>query len=534
MACSITSSFSEINVTFSPTSGTKYIYNEKGDHIEDSIKIDIDDCQATVQNEHYIMIALGVENNIFTDKVNAYSINDYNTISNESNKHCRIEGKYINKSNVDIAYLNQRLLDRRKLLNKCSVLKVTDESEEGLEIPEKQNGCIVKKIDKNTAIFEGFFCFIKPHSKSKLSLEYKIKNECLQKGYMEKNKIIPQDLFALLDFYAAGDASGQSPQLNFLKDFKLRMSASADGIIKTEKTVLEEDPKYPVQWKVNDIDLGKLSIEKVGSDLVKVKSQIYAKNICEKQCAGKLCSSACNYTQPLAGEYTLSKINKKGKKEFISLWYDGGVIPSNWAGIINGLGNKLKSNLLEVGSTYEIEVKLEDQDYYYTMFKNRIGSRLKLMHKTIPEIKRDTGVIQKLQQFNKIIDLDNLPSYPVYDYVKFKGNNHIGVMNTVNSINRTFKDFLWPPYLESYCIGETCAQNQKHELTLRLKFKITKEAFNYEIEYLDYNKITNFNNNKKIKKYEPPFVSCSKPGTDPTDNDDNGDWDDDDLGDIDF
>lgn len=531
-ACKLSSNSKELNITFSPFQNSKFIYNEKGNELKDGIKFDITDCTTPAANNEYLMISLGIENNMFDDSVQSFSINDINTINSKNTKYCRIENKYNDNSSISVDFLHKRLLNRRELFTKCTELKITDHSEKGLNIPEKQNGCIVNKIDEQTAIFEGYFCFTKPHIDSRLELKLSVKDKCLDKEFYKEQSMELQDVLATLDFYISGDDSGNSPKLKFIKDYKIKLTTTAEGIIDSEKTVLINDPKWPTEWHVSDTQMGKIKVSGHGNELIKIDSSIFINNTCKKTCINGLCSSPCSYNQPIVGEYQLHEINKDGKKEFISLWYDGGITPSNWSGLINGAGHLLPKSTLKDKTVYELEINLEDQEYYYLMFKNSITSRLKLNNKTIPKINREASILKSLDEFNSIEVLDSLPVFPVFDYLRFTGNTHVAVKNSVNSISRVFKDFLWPPHIQKYCHNKKCINTRDHNLTLKLQFKVIKEEDKYKLQYLTYKKISNVQGNKIIKDYEPPFSTCMKQGTDPNDDDD---WDDnDDIGDINF
>ncbi|MFG1483024.1 hypothetical protein ABMA79_05440 [Halobacteriovorax sp. HFRX-2_2] len=532
-ACKVNSLNKELNITFSPFQSSKFIYNEKGSELKDGIKFDITDCATTVANDEYLMISLGVENNMFDDSVQTFSINDMNTINSKNTKYCRIEDKYNDNLSVSVDFLHKRLLNRRELISKCTELRITDHSKKGLNISLKQNGCIVNKINNQTAIFEGYFCFAKPHDDSKFVLDFSVKDECLKEEFYRERKIELQDVLATLDFYTSGDDSGSSPKLRFVEDYKLRFTATAEGIIKSEKTVLENDPKWPIEWHVNNIEMGKIKVSGHGNESIKLDSSVFINNTCQKTCVNGLCSSPCSYTQPVVGEYLLSEVKKDGEREFISLWYDGGITPSNWSGLLNGAGHLLPKSTFKDDAVYELEINLEDQEFYYLMFKNSITSRLKLNNKTIPQIDREAGALRSLNEFNSIELLQSLPEFPVFDYLRFTGNTHIAVKNSVNSISRVFKDFLWPPYIQRYCHNEKCIKTKDHQLTLKVQFKVSKNENKFKVEYLTYNKLSNVQGNKLIEAYEPPFSTCMKPGTDPNDDDD--DWDDNgDIGDIDF
>lgn len=529
LACLSVTAPKNLNISISPLSKSLFVYDENGVAKESMPEINAVDCLATAKNKHYTMFTVGIENYILTDQFLTYSIND--RITYGSKDFCRIENLDDTQGTLKDDR-EQRLLKRRRVMNRCLTFEVKDRSKTGIEFPESQPGCRVERVDENTARFEGYFCFFKPKMDSALSLTPVISPKCLTNEFYKENQFELQDILASIGVYISGDATGRSSVLQYINDVKLRLNQSPENIIPVNKTVNPNAPKFPTNWRVKDINLGKIQIQQSKDTNLFLGVPLFVRNSCEKSCNDGLCSSSCNYTQPVTAEFVLSEIEeKRNKKHYITSWFDGGVSPANWTGLITGIGTNITSSYIQEGKMYELEALLDDQEYNFMMFKGRIKSRLTLRPITIPRIRREGKSLSALNPFAKIETLKTLPTFPVFDTIRFTGNSHVGVKNTVNSISRVFEDPIWPPYFNNYCADNTCVLMKEHKLRLKLKFKVVKNKDTEKLEAADisYEKISNIEDNKVVNKYEAPYFTCTPPGQDPTD-----DNDDDDFGDIDF
>lgn len=530
-ACLSSSAPEGINLSLSLTNKKVMIFTDEGETLDTMPSIVAGACSESAKKDQYLMFAIGIENFILSDELLSFSIND--TLSYDSKDKCRIENlKEIKGTTKDDR--NKRLQHRRHLVNHCISFDVRDDSETGLELPkEGQPGCSLTRVDENTANFYGFFCFFKPKIDSKFTITPKVAPKCLEENFYKENKFELQDILGTLEMYAAGDATGRSSKLEFLKDVKFRLSMNPDGVIATNKSRFSDVPKWPVNWKVRDIKAGKINIVPNSAEILKLNVPIFVNNQCEeKTCTDGLCTSSCEYTQPVASELTLFDITNPKKEEYIKSWFDGGIAPAKWAGMINGTGIDLSTSSLEDGHKYKIEIAMDDQEFNYMMYKGQIESRLTLNPSTIPNLTREGTKFAALNPFNEIQVFKELPKFPVFDMIKFSGSNHVGVKNTVNSISRVFKNTVWPPYFDNYCSEGRCVLKKNHKLRLSLTFKLKiDEKKKYIIEDITYEKSSsNTDTTIAINDYKAPYFTCDNPNSDPDDDD----WDDDDFGDIDF
>lgn len=519
-----------INVSLSLIDKKAMIFDEEGIFQDEMPSLLASSCQKAASQRKFMMFAIGIENFILSDEFLSFSIND--TLTFGSKDQCRIEN--VEKINgLKKEDRNKRLQRRRYLINHCVSFDVEDKSKTGLELPvEGQPGCKLNRIDKNRANFFGFFCFFKPKPDSQFKITPKIAQKCLEKDFYKENKFALQDIMGTLELYAAGDATGRSAKLEFLEDIKFRISQNPDPIIPTNESRYDDIPKWPTQWKIKNTTVGKININKISDELITIKAPILVNNQCEEsKCLNGVCTSSCDYSQPVASEFALFDITNPKKKEYIKSWFDGGIAPADWIGMISGLGISLNKNSLAKNRRYRLEIDMNDIDYNYMMFKGQIESRLLLNPNTIPNIAREGQTIGSINPIGDIQRYNSLPSFPVFDTIRFTGENHVGVKNSVNSISRVFKNTVWPPYFTDYCENGQCILKKDHRLLFAIEFTIDIDKNDkYIIENVSYKKSSNHNNQTTIQNFKGPYFTCEPPGSD---QDDDG-WDDDDFGDIDF
>ncbi|MEH0861864.1 hypothetical protein [Halobacteriovorax sp. DPLXC-1] len=527
-ACEYISAPSNINVSVSHENKQTIFYNNEFIS-ENNPTIKATNCHRLVTKKKYLMISLGLENFLLTDQFMSYSINDL--ITYNSNDYCKIENSPIQKDTTK-SYRHERLKQRRKVLNKCISIKITDKSEKGLDIPLRQPGCAVKKIDKNTASIYGYYCFVKPHIDSSISYEVNVNKQCENDNYYKSQKMYQSDILGLVQIYSTGDASGTSGDLESLKSIKFRYSTNPNSnLINTTINDRYKDPRIPVwpsTWSVNNLNLSKPIFNSYINNTANLFVPIFASNQCKRTCNDGLCTSPCDYTQPLAAEFVLYELLEDGKKEYLSSWYDGGIIPAQWTGLVTGTGKNLSKKFFSERRKYQIKANFNDQEFNYLMYKGKIKNILKLRPTSIPDMPQNGGSLPDIPSFGKATSYQPLPDYPEFKEINFTGGNHTTVMSTINSISYFFNSYIWPPYVNDYCFENSCVLKKNHDYNITLNFEIKYDE-NEDIEVTNLKQtVSRGQSVNVINNYIPPAVDCTNP------NDDYNDDDDDDLGDIDF
>lgn len=512
-----------VNVAIDVDEKKHFFYNDIR-MLFDRPLISLNECKEGAQADKYLMFAIGLENYILSDEFLTYSFND--------NMSGVGEGCNLLNSRLKVVQTpddrRKRLKRSRKFLNQCLKFQVTDFSNGGLEFPEKQPGCEIEKISNNAANFKGSFCFFKPKLDSSFILSVDIDPNCVDKKFFSQNNIELQDILGLVSLYLSGDSSGNSPDLTSLKQIEFRASVNPlKGIIPASHDYGESRPTWPTTWNSSELYFGKPKLNTNASMTDELRFPILASNICPKKCVNDICTSSCNYSQPIVGEFDLYEINGK-KKELLYSWFDGGIAPQNWQGFLQGIGVTLPKGYVQAGREYIVTADFSDQELNYLHFKGRIDKQISFLYNHIQELNRGGRRIHRIHNLGKVTSISKLPQIGSIDGIYFSGNGFTGVDDALGSVKHVFKSSYWPPYFNKVCHGIKCLNQSAHENKIALKFKISKDGKKHIVEAPVFQRKSNLLGNLKLNNYIFPSLSCGL-----LDDDEDDDFDDD-LGDFDF
>jgi len=519
LACTSVVAPSSLNMAIDQENKAFYFYNEVR-MLWDRPDISLESCAKTAASDKYLMIAVALENFVLSDEFLTYSINDKISGAGEE---CSIKNNlYSDVQNSSDR--RARLIEKRRFVNSCLQFSVTDFSEAGIDVKDSQPGCKITRVSKNSVNFEGPFCFIKPRIDSSIALTVDVKKECLDQEIFKNRDLVIQDVLGVLSLYTAGDDSGYSPDLTSLKQVNLRFSVNApESLILTNSDTGEAKPLWPTQWYASDVYLSKPQIKSLTNTADTLKFPIVVNNRCERVCKGDLCTSSCDYSQPVIGEFSLYTFNKKGKKEYLTSWFDGGVAPANWQGVLSGVGVTISKTILEFGQKYLLEVDLSDQELNYFSFKGRIEKELR-MNNVIGDMNHGGTVIRDIPMINTIEELNNLPTIKNIEGIYFNGNGFNGVQEALRSIELTFKNSFWPPYFSDVCNGVTgkCLKQSNAKNSLFLEFTLEGDTKSPVFSNVKFSRRSNIVPEKSLPNYQFPVVDC---GGDAIPDIDMGDFD---------
>lgn len=518
-ACQTVSAPANLNYAIDPANKTAYYYNETR-MIWDRPDINFENCLKTAAADKYIMIAVALENFVLSDDFLTYSINDRITSVGEQ---CKIVNNKF--SNVqESSDRRERLNTKRRFVNSCLVFDLTDFSESGIDVKDNQPGCKITRVSKNAVNFEGPFCFIKPKPDSAIALGVSVKPECLNNEIYKERELILQDVLGVLSFYTAGDDSGFSSDLTSLKQVNFRISTNAPtSLIPTNVENGDAKPTWPTQWFASDVYLGKPSIITSKTLTDELKFPLLVDNRCERVCKDNVCTSSCDYSQPVVGEFSLSTLNKKGKKEILASWFDGGIAPAQWQGLLGGVGVSLKKNLLEFNKRYFLEVELADQELNYLSLKGRIEKQIR-MNNNIGAMNHGGTAIREIPMINTIEELNNLPTIRDIVGIYFSGNGFTGVQEALKSIELTFKNSFWPPFYDDVCNKDgRCIKQSNAKNYLTLEFDLVGSLEKPEFRNVKFSRNSNIVSVKPLQAYDFPRIDCGFDDT--TDSTDVPDFD---------
>lgn len=503
LACSSVEAPLSLNMAISLEQKDALYYTDKR-YLHEKPSVSLDNCLETSRADKYLMFAIGLENFILSDDTLTYSINDRISGAGES---CRIENNYFSKVQ-NSEQRRQRLLEKRRFINSCLVFNVTDFSKAGIIAKEEQPGCKVTRLSDYSIDFEGPFCFIKPSADSLISFNVNIKKECLDKDIYKKRELILQDVLGLLSLYIAGDDSGFSSDLTNLKQTKLRVSVNPiDKLMLNNAYVGEKKPVWPTVWTMPEVYFAKPEIDLSSNEYDLIRFPLLVNNICERACADGLCSGPCDYSQPIVAEYNLYEVRGE-KEELLKTWYDGGITPAQWQGIIHGVGTRISKNLLTENQLYKLQINLDDIELNYLSFKGQIERMLR-MNNTIGPMNRSGSAIRTIPTINNVGTINDLPTIRPINGIYFDGNGFTAIKEALRSLELVYRNSFWPPFFDETCINGRCMGQKNLRNKANLYFRLKKEENEYSLLNVSFNHESNLFVGKNISNYNFSKSSCA-------------------------
>ncbi len=496
-----------INMAIDLTQKTTTYYNNLKLYREKP-KIAVQQCLETVKNKKFLMIGIGVENNILSTQYSRYSLNDTNSAAGDT---CQLlNTPYATETPAE---RNKVLFAKRNFINKCIIFQAIDLSEAGITFPKKQPGCQITRISKNSINFRGEVCFIKPHIDSDIGINVEVDPRCYNPQFLKENNIQLQDVLGQIGVYIAGDASGRSVDLKALSQTIFRFSINPiASLIAVSENYSGEQPVWPTEWQGGEVHLGQLEIDGSLPKSDHLDLPLVVKNQCPRVCNEQLCTSNCNYSLPVVAEFTLYELMPNGKKEYLRSWFDGGVAPQRWQGVVYGIGIELNKNVLEQGHTYQIEATISEPDYNFTMFDGRLEKLIQLQNNHIDEIHRSGDSINEIPIINNIEELDRLPSLPEYSGIHFDGGLNQYIKRAIANMESYLRNVFWPPIYTKMCTSnQECVTTSANTIYLSYTFELGELQKNkkYQIKNLTYERHTPWGEAIVTDDYQAPTVKCA-------------------------
>jgi hypothetical protein len=440
----------------------------------------IDRCKLTAAKRRFVMLALGVENLILHNRNSTYSISD-----RDRDHQCRIENSDL-KSQFTHKEQFAELKLKREFLNKCVVVKVTDFGPKGLHYPEDQVGCKIQRISDNAANFTGGYCYFKPDFNSNISVELETNPDCLSVEGLKAKKITAKDFNAVLNVYTSDASNGENNDLVAIGGGDVRFSVNPVAeVVKPADDFGVTRPVFPANYTFNEIHLGKPEVAS-RRKYVQFKFPFVVDTRCERKCSGGLCSSPCDYAQPVVGEHIL-EVFEDGKWEYVNSWYDGAVAPGQWQGILYGMGKRIQKNALLDNAKYRVKITFREPNLDFKYFDGDVTRSLYLNNNNIGGLS-SRGRIGLIPLIHNIPGGDDIPLITPIAELDFNGS-----LDGVERSLRTFQSYLnnkfWPPLYEDVCNASgTCIENGKKFLELGINFVLTKEGNNYQMKDVHFSR----------------------------------------------
>ncbi|MCR9205165.1 MAG: hypothetical protein NXH75_11335, partial [Halobacteriovoraceae bacterium] len=484
--------------------GIRKFYSSKR-LLDERPSLSLDSCEGLARAKKFVMLGLGIENLVLTNDVMGF-----NFTPQEETIECKLKNNPFSlpETSTDRFAKSRK---KREFFNRCVVMQVTEFNEKvDLRYPEKQPGCNIQKVSKWSADFSGSYCFLKPYEKSNISVHLDVRPECLNKDILGQKKTILSDYNALLNTYIAGDATGFSPDLTAVSTTPVRISMTPPkGLLNLSEDFGGERPRWPTTWKAADLFFGEIEIREMDSLYDEIKVPLVANTICERKCQGNLCTSPCDFSQPIVGEFTIYELID-GKREFLQLWHDGSVASAGYQGILHGMGTTIQKGVLEEGKTYEIEGIFREPELDFSYFSGRVKRELRFRRNYIGPLAR-TGQINLVPQISTIGRTGVVPEVPVIRNLSFENSHLDGLSRALSTWQSKLNNAFWPPFYESMCSTETsnCEKSGEGFVTLKTRFTLNKkDNGDWNLNLIKGERSSNIVSNRTWSQDEVPSIDC--------------------------
>lgn len=436
----------------------------------------VSNCRETANKRRFVMVTFGPEIVAQNDSIRGTNFDKQYA----ENNNCSLRNNPLSKI-LSAQDVKKDFDTRWKFINECVEVHVTERGSRPLTYPLDQNGCKIEKINEKSAKFSGGFCFFKPSQDSELVVSLGVKDTCKTLNGFKNIGVDLLDLESGVAFYTSSTYKDEITDLSAFGSYPVRLSINpVNQLFRSSDDYGILRPTFPEDYPVNDLHMGKIEILDQDEKSVSLKTPFIVNNSCKAVEKNGLRSSICNYAVPVVGEIQLK--DRKGQE--IKTWFDGGIAPIQWQGILNGEGIQLSKELLRKNENYTLEVNFSDPYFDYNTFKKRIKSKFQSFNYGFPEFSSggeisEIGDIQDIGDVNQMVDVGGIGN------LDFKS----GLPNLDNSRKRLgayFSTNLYPPMYTKACHVETglCAKTGKSFVKFIVTFKVNGDysLTNIEVE----------------------------------------------------
>ncbi|MBO9666300.1 MAG: hypothetical protein J7501_05755, partial [Bdellovibrio sp.] len=429
------------------------------------------------ESGRYLMISLGGvqwNSNTGMKENNMFGTYDQKSCVLESSKAASIK---LNNSKTEDNFGRQY-----KFLRACVDIRVVDLGGSPIVAEDFQKYCEVERISDNAVTLRGDMCFLKIKPQNQFSVQPVLNPDCIDSNYLQKMGVQAQDIFANLNILTAGDDSGLSQDLDYIGSRPMHINITPNS-----KTLnLTEDigtsvPRFPSTYSV-DADWGPIKLFSYGPENTELDLSFFVSNMSDQKCFAGNCGSYSNYMQPFVGQIELYQLSSNKKPALIEEWWDGGLVPPNWQGFIQGIKYKVPDKLFTSGGRYRFVATFQNPTDDYAIFLNGLKQMLIRLYNTEgATVGIDTiPALSTLQELGTISGLGGLGSLNSNDQT-------VGLAQTMNGLEGIIKSTVWPPYYDSVCAGGTCTgfTNKKFYQRLVLEFTAVQMKGSSDITFKD-------------------------------------------------
>jgi len=489
-----------LNIALNYQDESSVFYDSEGETMQSLVG-----CRPTI-NQKYLRITSGVIQHYLNASV--FRVSDSNQLEFDQ---CSIKNSPL-KSPQSIESKEKLYNEKSVFYRSCIRQLVSDKSENGIIVGENQKNCQVKRINKNQVEILGGVCHFKIQLDSEFFFFNRVNKACEKKDFYVKNKVKPQDISASISYSTVKTyKENEESELQFFGSTQVHLSAAPYGILPISDSMGIGKPDWPSIYSFPDINLGKLELITRGENL-HINFPFLVDNTCKEICKDGLCSSACNYMAPIAGEVVFSEILPNGKADYIKSTYMGGVAQANWQGMLpsaTSLVINKYDQLVSENKTYQLDIYFDDPKIDYMMLQKQFN---KVIGSINPNFGQFDGTL--IAEIDNINEGDVIPLGPTIGMYQRQATIPNSIQDALKLLEEMLNLKSWPPFYESLCNSDysTCkkADDGKKILHLQVRFKIdsheTEETDDLFGEESDEGKFV-FNNLRIARK--SPFETTS-------------------------
>jgi hypothetical protein len=484
-----------INMGVSTTEDRYFSYGLK--YLDDIIPYSVvNNCGDTAAKRKYVMVAFGPEYVDLSDSIRGTNFN-----AQYEPAQCKIKNNPLKKITNDIE--NKKAFDKKwKYISECIEVQVTELGEKPLSYPQEQEGCKITPISSRSAIFKGGYCFFKPSFDSEYNVLIGVSRACQNIAGYKDLGVNLQDVNAGISYYTSSEAKGDVPDLMAIGSTSIRVSTNPVlPVVQPSEDFGIVRPTFPEIYPVNDLHLGKIEFFPLGDNDIGVKTPFVISNFCKEVESNGLKSSVCDYATPVVAEVTLK--NSKGEVE--ATWFDGGVAPAQWQGILNGEGSKVAKHMLPTGKVYTLEMNFTDPYYDYGYFKKLVQNRIGAINIRMPILSND-GVIRDIPELKDIDFIDEMLEVSPIAGLNFKDKLQ-SLIASRKRLSGYFSTTMYPPIYTQACNMDSgeCIKLGKSFVTFKATFLLNNDLSIGQLKVSRVSKLLG-SYNKEIN--EQPEFNC--------------------------
>lgn len=495
LACQVsTPSFTNVAVSTEEERVFSYGIKSVDENVSGAV---ISNCRETAIKRRFVMITFGPEVVGLSDSVQGIN---FDRSFNYSDR-CTIENNPLSYKQTEVD--EKASFDNKwKFINECVEVTVTDKGNAPISFPEDQDGCSVKRISSQSAVFNGGFCFFRPGINSEYNVSINLKDSCKNISGYQEYSVRLQDFKAGINYYTSSTYKDELYDLSSFGTSDMRISVNpVKELFKVSDNLGVLRPTFPGDYAVNETHLGKIEFSSLDNRSVNITVPFVVNNICKTITKNNLNSSVCDYSTPFVANLKLLD----SKDETLAEWFDGGVASAQWQGIIRGGGKVVPKDLIATEKMYKIEATFSDPYFDFNNFKKYLKNKIIIKPGEIGNIHTSEGIgdIPETSLISDTTDMFNVGEIGDINFPAVIGD----LVSVRKKLNSYFSTTMYPPNYEKVCLAGTqnCEKVGKPFIKFVATFKINSD---YSLSDMTVERISKLLGQYKKKIQDQPSYIC--------------------------